>query len=172
MTFKKIEHLLSRGSFIGKSGWSLLGMSFLNYLPAVAKTDDSRNDKIQAMNQDYVVIVGGSYLGLAAAMTLGRSIRKTLVIDSGKPCNAQTPHAHNFITQNGEPPHIIAARAREQVMKYRTVEFLESLVTDVEGESGNFKVKTRSKETFNAKKIIFATGIKDIMPDLPGFVDC
>lgn len=137
MSFKKIEHLLSRRSFIGKSRWSILGMSFLNYFPAFARKEESRNDKIQVMNRDYdVVIVGGSYAGLAAAMTLGRSIRKTLVIDGGKPCNAQTPHSHNFITQDGEPPHVIAARAKQQVMAYPTVEFLESLVTNVEGESG------------------------------------
>ncbi|MGY0037367.1 hypothetical protein [Pedobacter sp. NJ-S-72] len=45
-----------------------------------------------------VIIIGGSYSGLAAAMSLGRAIRKTLIIDSGLPCNQQTPHSHNFIT--------------------------------------------------------------------------
>lgn len=37
------------------------------------------------------IIIGGSYAGLAAAMTLGRSLRYVLVLDSGKPCNRQTP---------------------------------------------------------------------------------
>jgi thioredoxin reductase len=36
------------------------------------------------------LIVGGSYSGLAAAMALGRALRKVLIIDSGKPCNRQT----------------------------------------------------------------------------------
>jgi len=48
-----------------------------------------------------VIIVGGSYSGLSAAMSLGRSLRQVLVIDSGLPCNRQTPHSHNFITQDG-----------------------------------------------------------------------
>jgi thioredoxin reductase len=32
-----------------------------------------------------VIIVGGSYAGLSAAMSLGRSRRKVLVIDGGDP---------------------------------------------------------------------------------------
>jgi len=43
-----------------------------------------------------VIVVGGSYAGLSAAMSLGRSLRKTLIIDSGTPCNIQTPHSHIF----------------------------------------------------------------------------
>lgn len=49
-----------------------------------------------------VIIIGGSYSGLSAAMSLGRSLRHVLVIDSGLPCNRQTPHSHNFITHDGE----------------------------------------------------------------------
>lgn len=37
-----------------------------------------------------VIIIGGSYAGLSAAMALGRSMRNVLIIDSGKPCNRQT----------------------------------------------------------------------------------
>ena len=48
-----------------------------------------------------VIIIGGSYAGLSAAMALGRALRNVLVIDSGKPCNRQTPHSHNFITHDG-----------------------------------------------------------------------
>jgi flavin-dependent dehydrogenase len=49
-----------------------------------------------------IIIVGGSYAGLSAAMALGRALRNVLIIDSGKPCNIQTPHSHNFITQDGK----------------------------------------------------------------------
>jgi len=57
-------------------------------------------------NQEFeVIIIGGSYSGLSAAMTLGRAIRKTLIIDSGLPCNRQTPQSHNFITQDGLALH-------------------------------------------------------------------
>ena len=37
-----------------------------------------------------VIIIGGSFSGLAAGMALGRALRQVLIIDSGKPCNRQT----------------------------------------------------------------------------------
>jgi thioredoxin reductase len=51
-----------------------------------------------------VIIVGGSYAGLSAALTLGRSLKNVMVIDSGQPCNRQAPHSHNFMTQDGVNP--------------------------------------------------------------------
>ncbi len=71
-----------------------------------------------------VIIIGGSYSGLAAAMALGRALRKVLIIDSGQPCNRQTPRSHNFLTQDGKTPNEIATLARQQVSMYDTVEFL------------------------------------------------
>ncbi len=119
-----------------------------------------------------VIIVGGSYSGLSAAMTLGRSLRKTLVIDSGKPCNRFTPHSHNFITQDGKKPNEIAAIARLQVEEYKTVEFLNGQVANAERIERGFKVATESGKTFYADKLIFATGIKDTVPDIEGFAAC
>ena len=67
-----------------------------------------------------VIIIGGSYAGLSAAMALGRSLRTVLIVDSGTPCNMQTPHSHNFLTQDGETPSRIAQKAKEQVLNYKT----------------------------------------------------
>lgn len=69
------------------------------------------------MNTQFdVILLGGSYAGLPAAMGLGRSLRKVLIIDSGKPCNQQTPHSHNFITHDGATPQSVAEKARTQVL--------------------------------------------------------
>lgn len=119
-----------------------------------------------------VIIVGGSYAGLAAAMSLGRAIRKVLLIDSGKPCNRQTPHSHNFLTQDGSTPAAIAALGREQVLAYPTVQFVEGEVITVTGENLHFKVKTAVGELFQTRKVLFATGIKDEMPAIDGFAAC
>lgn len=118
------------------------------------------------------VIVGGSYAGLAAGMTLGRSMREVLIIDSGKPCNAQTPHAHNFLTQDGNTPSRIAALGREQVLAYPTVQFITDEVLDVTGEDLDFQIKTASGQRIAAKKVLFATGIKDQLPDIDGLAAC
>ncbi|KMQ65586.1 pyridine nucleotide-disulfide oxidoreductase [Chryseobacterium angstadtii] len=119
-----------------------------------------------------VIIIGGSYAGLSAGMSLGRSLRNTLIIDSGKPCNRQTPHSHNFITHDGKTPKEISGLAREQVAAYSTVNFYEGSAIKLKNTDPGFDVETSAGEIFHAKKLILASGIKDIMPDIPGFAEC
>ncbi|MFC4162520.1 NAD(P)/FAD-dependent oxidoreductase [Epilithonimonas zeae] len=119
-----------------------------------------------------VIIIGGSYSGLSAAMSLGRSLRKVLVIDSGKPCNIQTPHSHNFLTQDGKTPKEISTVAKEQVKKYNTVEFYDGFATEGKKTENGFEIRTKRGEIFEAKKLIFATGIVDEVPNIKGFWDC
>ncbi|HYG20884.1 MAG TPA: NAD(P)/FAD-dependent oxidoreductase [Ohtaekwangia sp.] len=119
-----------------------------------------------------IIIIGGSYAGLSAAMSLGRALRNVLVIDSGTPCNTQTPHSHNFITHDGEVPGVIARKAREQVMRYDTVTFLDDLVTSAQKLDSQFEIATSAGKSFTARKLLFTTGMKDIMPPIPGFAAC
>ena len=119
-----------------------------------------------------VIIVGGSYAGLSAAMALGRSLRNVLIIDNGQPCNRQTPHSHNFITQDGVPPAEIAAKAKEQVLKYKTVEFITDLAVSAEKTKKGFSITTQSGDIVTAEKLIIATGVKDIIPKIDGFAEC
>jgi thioredoxin reductase len=119
-----------------------------------------------------VIIIGGSYSGLAAGLALGRALKQVLIIDSGKPCNIQTPHSHNFITQDGKTPKEIATLARQQLEKYDTIHFFVGLAINGIKETNGFAIQTASGETFTGKKLIFATGIKDIMPDIKGHAEC
>lgn len=119
-----------------------------------------------------VIIIGGSYAGLSAAMALGRSLRNVLIIDSGKPCNRQTPHSHNFITQDGETPAAIAEKAKKQVLNYETVKFHTDIATTGVKTENGFEITTEKGDTFNGKRVLFATGIKDIMPEIDGFAEC
>lgn len=135
-------------------------------LSALSTTFMPENNKFE------VIIIGGSYSGLSAAMALGRSLRNVLIIDSGLPCNRQTPHSHNFITQDGEKPAAIAEKAKEQVLKYDTVRFLSDLAVSGNKTENGFRITTQTGLTFEAKKLIIATGIKDTMPAIRGFADC
>lgn len=119
-----------------------------------------------------VIIIGGSYAGLSAGMSLGRSLRNTLIIDSGKPCNRQTPHSHNFITHDGKAPKEISDLALEQVAAYDTVKFHEGLVVALKKTDKGFEAETSAGEKFYAKKLILASGVKDVMPEIPGFAEC
>ncbi|HEX6224324.1 MAG TPA: NAD(P)/FAD-dependent oxidoreductase [Chryseolinea sp.] len=119
-----------------------------------------------------VVIVGGSYAGLSAAMALGRSLKKVMVVDGGKPCNATTPHSHNFLTQDGRTPAEISQNARQQVSLYHTVEMNNDFVTKAERTMEGFLVDLQSGEQVSSRKLILATGIKDSLLDIPGFNEC
>ena len=119
-----------------------------------------------------VIIIGGSYSGLSAAMSLGRSLREVLVIDSGLPCNKQTPHSYNFITHDGEKPGDISAKSKLQVEFYKTVQFYNGLAVEAFKTLNGFEIKTESGSVFTSNKVLFATGIKDLMPEIKGFAEC
>lgn len=123
-------------------------------------------------NQYEVIIIGGSYAGLSSAMSLGRSLRKVLVIDSAKPCNEQTPHSQNFLTQDGKTPKEISTLAKEQVEKYSTIEFYEDFATSGIKTENGFEITTEKGDKFESKKLIFATGIVDKIPNIKGYKEC
>ena len=119
-----------------------------------------------------IIIIGGSYAGLSAAMALGRSLRHVLIIDSGLRCNRQTPHSHNFLTQDGEDPGVIAGKAKKEVLNYDTLEWIDDLAVSGSKTEDGFTITTQKGEEFSSKKLLFASGIKDIMPEIPGFAAC
>ena len=157
----------SRRHFIKQASFLIGGL----ILP-LSSTGNSRTRKMEDQNQYDVIIVGGSYAGLAAAMALGRALRNVLVIDGGNPCNKQTPHSHNFLTNDGKTPGEIVALAREQVKGYRCVTLLNGIVKNGLKTSKGFKVELETGEKFESKKLVFATGIKDMLPDIRGFAEC
>jgi thioredoxin reductase len=159
--------MLLRRKFIQLSGKVIAVIAvqfhFVEILKNNTMTDNTSFD---------VIIIGGSYSGLAAGMALGRALKKVLIIDSGKPCNRQTPYSHNFITHDGDTPTEIAALANLQVRNYNTVKFFDGLAISGTKTENGFEIKVEPGETFAAKKLIFATGIRDVMPDIEGFAAC
>lgn len=103
-----------------------------------------------------VVIIGGSYSGLAAAMALGRAMRHVLILDNGKPCNRQTPYSHNFLTHDGKTPGEISILAKQQVEKYDTVTFFNGLAIQGTKNKNGFEILTSARDTFNAYVCFFS----------------
>lgn len=158
---------LSRRKFIAQSGSAIAFVA----LPKVLIYKNKENKMNEIKNYD-VIIIGGSYSGLAAAMALGRALRRVLIIDDGKPCNRQTPHSHNFLTQDGKTPNEIATLAKQQVAMYSTIEFFEGLATRGSKTENGFEIQTSSGEIFSSTKLIIATGIRDEMPNIKGLSEC
>jgi len=127
---------------------------------------------MEANEEVDVVIIGGSYAGLSAALALGRALRQVVVLDSGQPCNRQTPHSHNFLTQDGNSPAALAAVARTQVLAYPTVQLRSEVAVAATAVGAAFVVTTAGGAVLRVRKLLFATGIRDLMPALPGFAEC
>jgi thioredoxin reductase len=108
-----------------------------------------------------VVIVGGGPAGLSAALTLGRSRRRTLVCDMGEPRNAPSSAVHNFFSRDGIAPTELLHIGREQLRPYTTVEFC---TTEVVSE-----LKDGTRRT--CRGLILASGIVDELPKLEGLAE-
>ena len=115
-----------------------------------------------------VAVIGGSTAGLSVALTLGRSGRETIVFDTGTPRNKPARHAHNIFTRDGTPPLELLRIGREQLQPYPSVSFREMAITSVVAENGAFLLQSSQGETFRARRVIIATGVRDQLPDIPG----
>ena len=115
-----------------------------------------------------VIIIGGSYAGLSAALQLGRARRKVLVIDEGLRRNRFATHSHGFLTQDGVDPAVIAAEARAQVMEYATVDWVsgraDTAHRNMEATSGvaAFAVSVGTAR-YQSRRLILALGVCDIL---------
>ncbi len=157
----------TRRDFIVQNGLVLTALALPFPLNAISKFNEMTDKTVFD-----VIIVGGSYAGLSAAMALGRSLRNVLIIDSGQPCNSQTPHSHNLLTQDGKTPKEISTLAKQQVEEYKTIKFFKGFATSGKKTENGFEIRTENSNIFKAKKLIFATGVKDIMPKIKGFTEC
>lgn len=115
-----------------------------------------------------VVVVGGGAAGLSAALILGRSRRRTLVLDGQTPRNAPAAHAQGVFTRDGTSPLELLRLAREQLEPYG-VEVVNQTAIQARKEGTGFLLTLNDQTTVKAHKILLATGVKDLLPAVPGF---
>lgn len=116
-----------------------------------------------------LIVVGGSFAGIAAALQVARTRRQVLVIDAGMPRNRFAHAAHGFLGQDGRPPRAIIADAREQLLAYPTVRYVQGIATEAARSERGFEVALDSGERYAGARLVLATGVVDMIPDLPGF---
>jgi thioredoxin reductase len=118
------------------------------------------------------IVIGGSYAGLSAALQLARARRRIAVIDAGQRRNRFAATSHGFLGQDGRGPEAIAADARDQLLAYPNVQWLQDTATAAERDAGGetFTVTTPAT-TLQARRVVLAIGVADELPPLPGLAD-
>ena len=116
-----------------------------------------------------VLIVGGGPAGLSAALVLGRSRRRVVVVDSNEPRSVASRAMHGFLTRDGIHPAEFRQIAREQLGHYPNVTFRDDLVTRIERHSNQFSSTLASGETIVSRMLLLATGVVDEKPKLRRF---
>lgn len=115
-----------------------------------------------------LIVIGGSYAGMAAALQLVRARREVLVIDAGQRRNRFASHSHGFLGQDGVDPARIWAKARAQLQAYPNLRWLDGSASAITGSKDEFQVATDSGEVLVGRRVLLATGVSDQLPDIAG----
>ncbi|KAG8624196.1 hypothetical protein KVT40_009172 [Elsinoe batatas] len=119
-----------------------------------------------------VIVVGGGPAGLQTALGLARHLWRILVIDSGSYRNDATSHMHNVPGWDHAKPSDFRKSVRDQILeRYDTVNFIEGKwVTKIEKNAeGLFTAALDDGTNVCGRKVVLATGIKDVAPPIPGY---
>ena len=115
-----------------------------------------------------VIVIGGSFAGLSAALQLARARRRVLVLDSGQPRNRFAEFSHGLFGHDGQTPSALLSEARSQLLSYGTVSFTEGLATKAARTDEGFAITVAGGTMHTASRVILATGVKDELADIPG----
>lgn len=119
------------------------------------------------MDELDAIIVGGGPAGLSCALVLGRCRRRIVVIDAGKPRNRRAVRSHGFLTRDGVPPAELLAIGRAEIARY-DVPVVDDAVTRIERAGEVWRVETATHDAFASRRLVLATGMNDVLPDVPG----
>lgn len=117
-----------------------------------------------------VIVIGGGPAGLAAALWLARYRLGTLLIDDGNPRNAPAWAVHGYLGLDDVPPLELRRIGREQAAR-AGAELETGTVESVEGQADDFRVRLSDGRSLRARRVLFATGLRDIIPEIPGLLD-
>jgi thioredoxin reductase (NADPH) len=112
------------------------------------------------------LVIGGGPGGLTAAIYLARFRRDLLLVDAGASRADWIPRSHNLPGfPEGIPGPELLARMRRQAERYGA-HLARGEVRGLERRGDGF-VADLGDRTVEARRVLFATGVQDIEPELP-----
>lgn len=118
-----------------------------------------------------VIVIGGSFAGVAAALQLARARRKVLVIDSGKPRNRFAKAAHGLFGHDGKAPDELRAEAWAQLRAYPQATLLEGEAVQAARDEKGLAIALADGRVAHGQRLILATGLRDDLPEIPGVAE-
>ncbi|MEJ1155974.1 NAD(P)/FAD-dependent oxidoreductase [Microbacterium marmarense] len=116
------------------------------------------------------IVIGGGPAGLSAALMLGRSRRRVLVLDTSEPRNRFADHMHGVLGHEGAAPWELAARGRAEVEQYGVTVHSDA-AEHVRSTERQVEVSLRDGETQRARSLVIASGASDELPQIPGLAE-
>src|SRR2546423_6450600 len=115
-----------------------------------------------------VIIIGGGFAGLSAAIYLGRAMRRTLALDAGESAGKWERDVQNYF---GFPKGIsgqeLVKRGAEQARRFGAKILTDEVERAERDSAGGFFVSGRHVR-FHAKRLLIATGLYHLPPKIPG----
>ena len=116
------------------------------------------------------IIIGGGAAGLSAALILARARRRVLVLDAQEPRNRFAPHMHGVLSRDGYSPLDLVADGYREVRAVDGV-IVDARVATTRSIANGFEVITEAGARATARRLIVATGARDLLPEIPGLAD-
>lgn len=120
------------------------------------------------------LIIGGGPAGLAVATGLARQLYKAVIFDNGLYRNSKADHMHNVLGWDHQNPAAFRAKAREDLLgRYDTIKVESATIREIRSMTdGTFQGVDDLGRIWAGRKVVLATGVKDIFPNIPGFETC
>lgn len=116
------------------------------------------------------IVVGGGAAGLSAGLVLGRARRHTLLIDAGQQSNRSAHGIGGLLGHDGRPPVELHRLGRDELASYG-VQIRAGEVADIESVDGEFVVRLLGGREERTRRVLLATGMDYLPPDLPGIAE-